>query len=69
MWDDIIRAGGNDAMSAHFVGSIVYIERASTRSRAIGHAGHRRPAASDHRDPAHRSLANALDKLEGDASR
>jgi uncharacterized protein with ParB-like and HNH nuclease domain/predicted transport protein len=26
LWDDIIRAGRNDAIAAHFVGSIVYIE-------------------------------------------
>src|SRR6266576_2385623 len=27
LWDDILRAGGNDDISAHFVGSIVYIEK------------------------------------------
>ncbi len=26
-WDDILRTGGNDAVTAHFVGSIVYIEK------------------------------------------
>jgi uncharacterized protein with ParB-like and HNH nuclease domain len=26
LWDDIVRAGRNDAISAHFIGSIVYIE-------------------------------------------
>ena len=26
LWDDIIRTGKNDAISVHFVGSIVYIE-------------------------------------------
>src|SRR5437899_12903096 len=26
LWDDIVRTGGNDAISVHFVGSIVYIE-------------------------------------------
>lgn len=26
LWDDIVRAGSNDKVSAHFVGSIVYIE-------------------------------------------
>ncbi len=26
LWDDIIRAGTNDAISVHFIGSIVYIE-------------------------------------------
>jgi uncharacterized protein with ParB-like and HNH nuclease domain/predicted transport protein len=27
LWDDIVRTGENDAVSAHFVGSIVYIEK------------------------------------------
>ena len=27
LWDDIVRTGGNDAVSVHFVGSIVYIEK------------------------------------------
>lgn len=27
LWDDVLRAGRNDAVTAHFVGSIVYIER------------------------------------------
>ncbi|HHE64494.1 MAG TPA: DUF262 domain-containing protein, partial [Bacteroidetes bacterium] len=27
LWDDIVRTGENDAISAHFVGSIVYIEK------------------------------------------
>ena len=27
LWDDIIRTGSNDDISAHFVGSIVYIEK------------------------------------------
>lgn len=27
LWDDIVRTGGNDAISAHFIGSIVYIEK------------------------------------------
>lgn len=26
LWDDILRTGGNEAVSSHFVGSIVYIE-------------------------------------------
>ena len=26
LWDDIIRAGSNDAISSHFVGSVVYIK-------------------------------------------
>ena len=27
LWDDIVRTGNNDAILAHFVGSIVYIEK------------------------------------------
>lgn len=27
LWDDIVRTGSNDAIAAHFVGSIVYIEK------------------------------------------
>src|ERR1039458_4623618 len=27
LWDDIMRTGSNDDISAHFVGSIVYIEK------------------------------------------
>ena len=27
LWDDVLRAGRNDAVSAHFVGSIVYVEK------------------------------------------
>ena len=27
LWDDILRAGGNDQINAHFIGSIVYIEK------------------------------------------
>ena len=27
LWDDIIRAGKNDSIPAHFIGSIVYIEK------------------------------------------
>nr|WP_090344923.1 DUF262 and DUF1524 domain-containing protein [Mycolicibacterium malmesburyense]CRL76808.1 hypothetical protein CPGR_04098 [Mycolicibacterium malmesburyense] len=27
LWDDIMRAGGDDDVSAHFVGSIVYVEK------------------------------------------
>ena len=27
LWDDIIRTGTNDAVSAHFIGSIVYVEK------------------------------------------
>ena len=27
LWDDIVRTGCNDKISAHFVGSIVYVEK------------------------------------------
>ena len=27
LWDDILRTGDNDAVSAHFIGSVVYIEK------------------------------------------
>src|SRR5579872_4040107 len=27
LWDDILRTGNNDALTAHFVGSIVYVEK------------------------------------------
>ena len=27
LWDDILRAGSNDNVNAHFVGSIVYVEK------------------------------------------
>ncbi len=27
LWDDIMRAGTNDGISAHFIGSVVYIEK------------------------------------------
>ena len=27
LWDDILRTGGNENLTAHFVGSIVYIEK------------------------------------------
>src|SRR5258708_26949807 len=27
LWDDVVRSGRNDAISVHFVGSIVYIEK------------------------------------------
>ncbi len=30
LWDDIVRAGSDDATSVHFVGSIVYIDKADT---------------------------------------
>lgn len=27
LWDDVLRAGENDAIAAHFIGSVVYIEK------------------------------------------
>lgn len=27
LWDDIVRAGGDGNINAHFIGSIVYIEK------------------------------------------
>src|SRR5215217_2193261 len=27
LWDDIVRTGSNDSLSAHFIGSVVYIEK------------------------------------------
>ena len=27
LWDDIVRSGGDDAIKAHFIGSVVYIEK------------------------------------------
>lgn len=27
LWDDILRAGGNDSITAHFIGSVVYVEK------------------------------------------
>src|SRR3954452_18042917 len=27
LWDDIVRAGSNDAIGVHFIGSIVYVEQ------------------------------------------
>ncbi len=31
LWDDIIRAGKRDDISAHFIGSVVYIEQGCIR--------------------------------------
>ena len=27
LWDDILRAGSNEAVTVHFIGSIVYVEQ------------------------------------------
>ena len=51
LWDDIMRTGRNDEVSAHFVGSIVYVEKGLyTRYEPVAPAGDRRPAAAHHRD-------------------
>ena len=50
-----MRTGRNDAVSAHFVGSIVYIEKGLYSGvEPVTAAGHRRPAAADHSDAADR---------------
>ena len=55
LWDDILRTGRNDAVSAHFVGSIVYVEKGLYSGvEPVAAAGDRRPAAADHRDAAAR---------------
>ena len=37
LWEDILRTGRNDKISAHFVGSIVYIEQGrKKKSSSIG---------------------------------
>ena len=60
LWNDILRTGSNDAIMAHFVGSIVYIEKGpyqvSSQSAA---ARHRRAAAPHDRDAHSRSLGAA----------
>ena len=55
LWDDILRTGSNDAISAHFVGSIVYIEKGLYQvDQPDAAVGHRRPATPDHGDAADR---------------
>lgn len=36
LWDDVVRAGSNPAVTGHFVGSIVYIEQGLFQVGAIG---------------------------------
>jgi uncharacterized protein with ParB-like and HNH nuclease domain len=47
LWDDILRTGSNDNISAHFVGSIVYIEKGlyqvSSQSPLLVIDGQQRP--------------------------
>jgi uncharacterized protein with ParB-like and HNH nuclease domain/predicted transport protein len=65
LWDDIIRSGSNDAVSAHFVGSIVYIEKGlyhvSSQSPLLVIDGQQRLTTVTLLLAA---LANALDKLD-----
>ena len=42
MWSDILRAGKDDSISAHFVGSIVYIEQGIYQVFAIARSGQQR---------------------------
>ena len=53
-----MRAGRDDEISAHFVGSIVYIEKGLYQViQPVAAAGHRRPAAADHGHAALEALA------------
>jgi len=67
LWDDIIRAGENEAVSAHFVGSIVYIEKGlytiTSHSPVLVIDGQQRLTTVTLLIAA---LADALDKLSGD---
>ena len=60
LWEDILRTGSNDAIAAHFTGSIVYIEKGiyqvSTHSPLLCN---RRSAASHDRDAYPRSPGEA----------
>ena len=60
LWNDILRTGSNDAIAAHFVGSIVYIQKGLYQVRSpVGATGHRRSAAPHDRDAHSRSLGAA----------
>jgi uncharacterized protein with ParB-like and HNH nuclease domain len=67
LWDDILRTGTNDEVSAHFVGSIVYIEKGlyqvSTHSPMLVIDGQQRLTTVTLLVAA---LANALDELDED---
>lgn len=64
LWDDIVRTGSNEAISAHFIGSIVYIEKGlyqvSSQSPLLVIDGQQRLTTLTLLIAA---LANALDKL------
>jgi len=64
LWDDIVRTGSNEAISAHFVGSIVYIEKGlyqvSSQSPLLVIDGQQRLTTVTLLIAA---LANALDKV------
>jgi len=65
LWDDIMRTGNDDAVSAHFIGSIVYIERGlyqvSSQSRLLVIDGQQRLTTLTLLLAA---LARALEKLD-----
>ena len=64
LWDDILRTGRTTPLSAHFVGSIVYVEKGSIRSQPFAAAGHRRPATPDHGYALFEALARDLGDAE-----
>jgi len=65
LWNDIVRTGSNDAVTAHFVGSIVYIEKGlyqvSSQSPMLVIDGQQRLTTLTLLLAA---LANALDKFD-----
>ena len=60
LWDDILRTGSNDAIPAHFTGSIVYIEKGLYHvSQPVVATRYRRPAAAHDRHAHPRSSSEA----------
>ena len=60
LWDDILRTGRDDDISAHFVGSIVYIEKGALSDfNAVAAARNRRPATADDRHAYPRGTSSA----------
>jgi hypothetical protein len=43
LWDDILRTGRDDTISAHFMGSIVYVEKTVARSHPTKRSRSRSP--------------------------